>query len=356
MAAPNFLDLIAEWDGIGVIVRYDRPTGSWIFVALHDDTLGPATGGCRMRVYERPEDGLYDALRLAEGMTHKWAAMDFPYGGGKTVLAVPRPLEGEERVGLLHRFGDLLNSLGGSYGTGADLGTTAEDMQTIAEVSKYVIGVHGRTEGPMDPSPFTALGVFEGIRSALRHKVGSDDFGGRTVLIEGVGAVGRSLAERVVAAGGRLLVADVDDGRADRVATELGGTVVAVADVHGTECDVYAPCAVGATLRSASIASLRCLVVAGAANNQLSAPEDADALFDRGILYAPDYVINGGGAMAFTLIYQGETDVHELERRVRSIGQTLDSIFAEAAASSSSPVVAARALSGRVLARGRAGR
>ncbi|MDA0328694.1 MAG: hypothetical protein O2958_06765 [Gemmatimonadetes bacterium] len=352
MSVPSFLDLIAEWDGVGVVVRYDRPTGSWIFVALHDDTLGPATGGCRMRVYERPEDGLRDALRLAEGMTHKWAAMDFPFGGGKTVLAVPRPLEGEERVGLLHRFGELLNSLGGRYGTGADLGTTVEDMQTIAEVSKYVIGVHGRTEGPMDPSPFTALGVFEGIRSALRHKVGRDDLEGRTVLIEGVGAVGRSLAERVVGAGGRLVVADLDEERASRVAAELGGGVVATADVHRTECDVYAPCAVGATLHSRSIAALRCRVVAGAANNQLQAPEDADALFGRGILYAPDYVINGGGAMAFTLIYQGETDVDELERRVRTIGQTLDAIFEAAASSGESPVVAARAMSERVLARG----
>ena len=352
MGIPGFLDLMEEWDGVGVVVRRDRPTGTWIFVALHDDTLGPATGGCRMKVYDRPEDGLLDALRLAEGMTYKWAAMDFPFGGGKSVLAIPRPMAGEERVGLLHRFGALLNSLGGRYGTGADLGTTTEDMQTIADVSEYVIGVHGRSEGPMDPSPFTALGVFEGIKAALRHRVGTDRLVGRRVLIEGVGSVGGSLAERVVNAGGSLLVSDRDDSRATAVADALGGRVVPPTEVYGTECDVYAPCAVGATLNPRTIPALRCLVVAGAANNQLGSPDDAKGLFDRDILYAPDYVINGGGAMALTLIYQGEERVEELERRVSSIGESLYSVFTEAAEGAVSPVVASHAHAERILERG----
>ena len=151
MIEQGFFELLEHWDGLGVLVRQDAPTGTWIFLAIHDDTLGPATGGCRLKVYDRPEDGLRDALRLSEGMTYKWAAMDFPFGGGKTVLAIPRPLQEDERRGLLLRFGELLNSLGGRYGTGADLGTTSDDMQTIAEVSEYVIGVHGRSDGPMDP-------------------------------------------------------------------------------------------------------------------------------------------------------------------------------------------------------------
>lgn len=350
--SPALLDLIARWDGLGVLVRRDEPTGAWIFVALHDDTLGPATGGCRMKVYPRPEDGLADALRLAEGMTHKWAAMDFPFGGGKTVLAVPRIPEGDERRALFRRFGGLLNSLRGAYGTGADLGTTVEDMQTIAEESEYVIGVHGRSDGPMDPSPFTALGVFAGIRAALRHRYGTDDFRGRTVLVEGVGAVGGPLARRIAEAGGDLLVADADVRRAEEVASELGGIAVKGSAPSSTECDVYAPCAVGATLSRASIPALRCEIVAGAANNQLKEPADADRLAERRILYAPDYVINGGGAMAFTLIYRGVEDTAELERHVTSIGTRLESIFKEAAATGSSPVVAARAHVDRVLARG----
>jgi leucine dehydrogenase len=346
------LDLIAAWDGVGVVVRRDEPTGTWIFVALHDDTLGPATGGCRLKTYLRPEDGLADALRLAEGMTYKWAAMDFPFGGGKTVLAVPGPLSGDARRGLLHRYGELLNSLGGRYGTGADLGTTVVDMQTIAEVTPYVIGVHGRSSGPMDPSPFTALGVYAGIESSLRHRFGSDEFRGRTILIEGVGAVGEPLARRVAAAGGSLLLADMASERAESLARALGGSVVDLDAVCDTVCDVYAPCAIGATLNRESIARLKCQIVAGAANNQLREPSDAARLLERDILYAPDYVINGGGAMAFTLIFQGVTDIDAVERRVRSIGTRLDSIFSEARSTADSPVVAARAHADRVLARG----
>ena len=348
----GFLDVLEPWDGIGVFVHRDRPTGTWIFVALHDDRLGPATGGCRMKVYDSPEDGLRDALRLAEGMTYKWAAMDFPFGGGKTVMAVPEVLEGEARRGLFLRFGALLESLGGRYGTGADLGTTTDDMRTIAEVSSYVIGVHGRSDGPMDPSPFTALGVFEGIRSALRHRLGKDDLAGRTVLVEGVGSVGEPLARRLAEAGAAVMIADRDDARAAAVARAVGGRVVAPGEVSRTPCDVYAPCAVGGRLDRTTVDLLRCSIVAGAANNQLGEPADAEGLHQRGILYAPDYVINGGGAMAFTLIYQGVSSIDEVEARVRGIGPRLDAIFAEAEAADRSPVVAARALAERILARG----
>lgn len=350
--APDVLGVLEEWDGVGVVVRRDRATGTWIFVVIHDDTLGPATGGCRMKVYPRPEDGLVDALRLAEGMTYKWAAMDFPFGGGKSVLAIPRLLSGEDRRGLLHRFGGLLNSLGGRFGTGADLGTTTEDMRTIAEVSPYVIGVHGRDEGPMDPSPFTALGVFAGIESALRHRYGDGSLEGRRVLVQGVGAVGESLAERLVEAGASLLASDLDERRLEQLADRLGGSVVSAADVYETACDVYAPCAVGATLSSETISRLRCEIVAGAANNQLAEPDDAGRLLERGILYAPDFVINGGGAMAFTLIHRGEDRVHELETRVRSIGAHLGTIFVEADRVGGSPAEAARAHAERILARG----
>lgn len=352
MPRPDFFDILSNWDGIGVIVRRDRPTGTWIFLALHDDTLGPATGGCRMKVYDRPEDGLADALRLAEGMTYKWAAMDFPFGGGKTVLAIPRPLEGEERRGLLHRLGALMNSLGGRYGTGADLGTTTEDMRTIAEVSEYVIGVHGRDEGPMDPSPFTALGVFSGIAASLKHRFGSPDLGGRSVVVEGVGAVGEPLARRIAGAGGTVITSDLDEARAQSLADELSGRSVPPAQVCDTACDVYAPCAVGATLNQDTIPRLACAIVAGAANNQLAAPSDAGRLLGRGILYAPDYVINGGGAMAFTLIYQGVDEIAELERAVTGIGARLGAIFEEADRSGDSPVIAARAHADRILARG----
>ena len=350
--APDFLTVLQDFDGVGVVVRRDQLTGTWIFCAIHDDTLGPATGGCRMKVYDHPVDGLMDALRLAQGMTNKWAAMDFPFGGGKTVLAIPRPLGKEERRGLLHRFGALLNSLGGRYGTGADLGTTTEDMHTIAEVSEYVIGVHGRTEGPMDPSPYTALGVQEGIRSAVHHKFKRAGLAGRRILVQGVGSVGATLATDLAADGAHLLISDIDEARARALAELLGGEFVPAGEVYSASCDVYAPCAIGATLGPDTIPLLECAIVAGAANNQLQTPADADALHKRGILYAPDYVINGGGAMAFTLIYQGVDDLGELDRRVRAIGIRLEGIFTEAAMTGLSPMVSAQALVDRVLARG----
>jgi len=352
MSEPGFFELLEHWDGLGVLVRRDAPTGTWIFLAIHDDTLGPATGGCRMKVYAQPEDGLRDALRLSEGMTYKWAAMDFPFGGGKTVLAIPRPLQEDERRGLLLRFGDLLNSLGGRYGTGADLGTTTDDMQTIAEVSEYVIGVHGRSDGPMDPSPFTALGVFAGIRSAVGHRFGSSVLDGRSVLVQGVGAVGGPLVHHLAESGATVLVSDADAEVASKVAAAVSGVVVAPSEVYTTECDVYAPCAVGATLNKESIGSLQCAIVAGAANNQLESPDDAGRLAERGILYAPDYVINGGGAMAFTLIYQGLEPLSAVKERVLGIGAHLTSIFEECERTGVSPVDAARSQAERVLARG----
>jgi leucine dehydrogenase len=342
VGGEGFLELIEAWDGVGVVVRHDEPTGSWIFIALHDDTLGPMVGGCRMQVYARPEDGLRDAMRLGRGMTHKWAAINFPFGGAKAVLAIPKPLVGSERRGLLHRFGALLNSLDGAYGTGEDLGTTPEDLREVASVSKHVIGIHGIEDAPSDPGPFTALGVFAGIRSALRHRHGSDDLTDRSVLVQGVGHVGGPLARMISKAGGSVLLCDVDADLAFAISVEIGGNVVTQENVYRTRCDVYAPCAVGATLSPATIPNLRCDIIAGSANNQLESVADAHALAERGILYAPDYVVNAGGAMAFTLIYQGERRVAELEWRVRGIGDALDEIFAEAEAAGESPLEAAQ--------------
>jgi len=339
--AGEMLELIAEWDGVGVVVRHDAPTGTWIFIALHDDTLGRPVGGCRMKVYERPEDGLLDALRLAKGMTSKWAAIDLPFGGGKAVLAIPRPLEGSERNGLLLRYGALLNTLKGTYGTGEDMGTTPEDMLLIASVTSNVMGVESGSTVPIDPGPYTALGVFESIRSVLRHTCGNDDLAGRSVLIQGVGDVGGPLARMVHEAGGQVLLSDVDTALVGALAEELSGTVVPLDAVYSTPCDVFAPCAIGAILNEDTIPMLECKGVAGSANNQLRDDDDADLLQDRDILYAPDYIANGGGAMAFGLIFQGMIEDKELRGRVSTIGTSMDEIFAEASSENISPLVSA---------------
>ena len=352
----EMLSIIAAWDGLGVVVRHDRPTGAWIFIALHDDTLGRPTGGTRMWVYPTPEDGLRDALRLAEGMTSKWAAVGIDFGGGKAVLAVPGPLEGEARRGLLRRYGRLVHSLHGSFSTGEDLGTTPEDMAEIAAEAPWVMGGTGPDGLPLDPGPFTARCVFRGAVAAVRHAFADGDgLAGRTFLVQGLGDVGGPLARLLAGAGARLLVSDLDATRIATLAGELGeATVQAVpADaVYDTPCDVFAPCAIGGVLNRDTIPRLGCRVVAGSANNQLAEEADAERLHERGILYAPDYVINGGGALSFGLMELGETDPDLLFARVEALGDSLGEIFREAAERGESPLRTSQRRVQQALARG----
>lgn len=330
--------LMEEWDGYAVLQRYDRPTGTWIFIALHDPSRGMMVGGCRMKVYPSPEDGLLDAMRLGRGMTHKWAAIDVDFGGGKTVLAIPHEMQGAERDGLLRRLGTLLNTLGGQYGTGVDLGTTPDDMDIVKRVSRWVFAGDPSRGGHADPGPYTALGVFSCIQVAAAHVYGTDDLGSRTVLIQGAGGVGMPLAGLLSEAGASLLVSDIDPDHAEALAKEYGGRVVPNDDVYRTTCDIFAPCAIGGILNARTIPGLACRIVAGSANNQLERDEDADLLHEREILYCPDYVANAGGAMAFGLMHQGVVEESEIRRRIVGIGDSLGEILDEAAASHTSPL------------------
>ena len=341
---------IRAWDGIGVVSRYDRPTDSWIFISMHDDTLGPFTGGTRMKSYGSLGEALEDGQRLAAGMTAKWAVLGMPYGGGKAVLAVPGPLAGEAREGLLRRYGRLIASLAGRFRTGEDMGTTPDDMCILAEETEYVHGFDRETGEKLDPSPYTARGVWSGILAGCAEVFGSDDMSGRTVLIEGLGNVGWRLGELLRESGAGLVVADIDADRCRRAVEELGATAVEPAQVPSTSCDVYAPSAIGATVNRQTIPRLACRLIAGSANNQLAEPEDAARLVERGIVYVPDYVINGGGAMSFGLMSGGEKDPEVLRRQVESIGDTVGELLVEAAARGESPVVAADRRVERVLA------
>lgn len=344
--------VIREWDGLGTVVRYDSPTGAWMFIALHDASLGRPMGGTRVHVYPSPADGLRDAHRLAEGMTHKWAGAGIDLGGGKAVLALPRPLEGPERQGLLRRYGRLVASLRGAFSTGQDLGTTPEDMAVIAQETRYVHGMVGE-KGMTDPGPFTARGVLASQRAVARQVFGSADLGGRTVLIQGAGDVGTPLARGLAEAGARVLLSDVDGAKAAALAEELGGGVVAPEEVYAAECDVFAPCAVGAVLNRETIPALRCRAICGSANNQLDRPEDAEALHERGILYAPDYIANSGGAIAFSSMARGVPE-EEYLRRIDGLEGVLDEVFAEAEREGRSPLWGARWRVERVLERARA--
>jgi leucine dehydrogenase len=357
LPTADLQDLIARWDGLAVVVRHDAPTGAWVFIALHDATLGRPTGGTRLKPYPTPAAALLDAMRLAEGMTHKWAAVGLPFGGGKGVIAPPGPLDEESRQGLLRRYGRLLAALNGAFRTGEDLGTTPEDMAFLTAETDHVMGRKGDDGEPLDPGPFTARGVFRGIAAAVARENGSGGgLAGRTVLIQGVGDVGRPLAELLRGAGARLILADLHGDRAAALATQLGGppevTTVPVEQVYETPCDVFAPCAVGAVVSRDTVPLLRCRVVAGSANNQLAEPADADRLHQRGILYAPDYVINGGGALAFGLLELGVTDPAELFRRVEGLGDSLGELFREAAERGESPLATSHRRVQRALAEG----
>ena len=308
---------IEAWEGEAVVTRFDRVTSTWIFIAIHNTTLGPAVGGTRMRTYANPAAGLADAMRLAAGMTAKWAVIGLPFGGGKAVLAVPELLSGDARTGLLRLYGALLTSLHGSFQTGVDLGTTPEDMQVVAGTTRYVHGVDPVTGTTDDPGPFTARGVVRGIEAAMTVAFGSDDLNGRSVLIQGVGDVGHPLARMLSDAGARVLVSDIDDDRARQVAAEVGGEIVEPAAAFSTPCDVFAPCALGAILNDETIPRLKVEIVAGAANNQLKRQHHAKMLQDREILYAPDYVINAGGLIN---VYS-ELAGWSLERSKRKAGE-----------------------------------
>ena len=323
-------ELIRSWDGEQVVTRFDRPTGTWMFVCVHSTQRGPAGGGTRMRTYESPADALEDAMHLAGAMTLKMAAADMPFGGGKAVLAVQALPEPEARRGLFARYGDLVGSLGGTYQTGPDVNTSVADMDVIGERTPYVCCRSPENGGSGDPGPATAVGVFHGIRASVARVFGSDSLAGRSVLVQGLGDVGARLAKQLADAGARLLVSDIDARRAADAAERFGAEVIPPDHAIATACDVYAPCALGGTVNASSIPLLRCRIVAGAANNQLAEPEDAERLRAAGILYAPDFVINAGGVLH---AWGGELlgwSADAIADRHRGIGRTLTEIYERA--------------------------
>lgn len=334
-------DLLRAWPGEEVVVRYDREADAWMFIALHSTRFTRSVGGCRLKVYASPEEGLWDAIRLAEGMTQKWAAIDVDYGGGKAVIALSRPVTGEARTALLLRFGRMIDSLNGRYGTGPDIGTTPDDMALLATVTRYVHCYDWTARKPYDPGIYTALGVFIGMKAAWRHVTGSDSLTGVRILVQGVGDTGAPLARYLAKAGATVLLADLNAERLAAVARELGAQTVPADQVYDVACDIYAPCSVGATLDQATIPRLRCRVVAGSANNQLRAPEDAERLRARGILYAPDYVVNGAGAVSLAMVDEGAS-FEAIEREIGKMDARLTGIFREADERGESPVEAAR--------------
>jgi leucine dehydrogenase len=315
-----FEELLSRWDGEEAVVRFDKESGAWIFVCVHSTVLGPAAGGTRMRVYETPADGLADAMRLSSAMTVKWAGANLPSGGGKAVLAVPELPTGEARRALLLRYGELVQSLGGTYRTAGDMNITPQDLDVVHERCAWV---YGTTGGGGNSGRGTAIAVHAGLEACVEQVYGTPDLRGRSVLVQGAGAVGEVLVRLLQEDGADVLVSDVDETRA----RATGATVVPPDQVYDTECDVYSPCAVGGTLNAATVARLRCRIVGGSANNQLAEPEDAKRLHERGILYAPDFIINAGGIIQLYLLEDQGASEEEMLRALRGVGDTLRSIF-----------------------------
>ncbi len=310
-----------------VVRLHDAATGLDGVVVLHSTRLGPAAGGCRFWSYPDADAAGEDALRLAQGMSYKNALAGLPLGGGKAVLR--RPEGAFDRAALFRAFGDAIGQLGGRYITAEDVGTTVGDMAEVARRTRHVAGLPpqpGRPGG--DPSPWTALGVFRAMQAAAEHRLGRP-IGDCTVAIQGLGSVGAALAGLLHEAGARLIVAEPRSAVAAAVATRTGADIASLAAVLEARCDIFAPCALGGVLTARTIPRLRAAIVCGAANNQLGCAADGDALAERGVLYAPDYVANAGGIINVCAEYLGWGQA-EVAARIAGIPDRLRQVWAEA--------------------------
>lgn len=318
-------DLLRDWGGEELVVRFDRPTGAWILLGIHSTRLGPAVGGTRMKPYPSLDAAVRDALRLSRGMSLKWAAAGLDFGGGKAVISVPPRLGEEPRRQLLLRYGELVQQLGGLFMTGQDSGTSEDDMVLIARrAAPYV---HGLPGGSGDPAPYTARGVVTALEVTAERLFGVSGLTGRRVLIQGLGAVGRRIVGPLLEAGAEVAFSDVSEASI-RAGRELGLPFVEPDALLSTSCDLFAPCAFGAVLDERTIPILRCRGVAGAANNQLAAPGDALALARRGILYAPDFIANCGGAVGVLAVeQQGASRREALEQVTDAVRSNLALVY-----------------------------
>ena len=340
----------AEFDRHEAIHYFDDPlTGLKAIIAVHSTALGPAAGGCRRWQYATDADALTDVLRLSRGMTYKNAIAGLPFGGGKAVILaddnVPKSPE------LFRALGRYVDSLGGSYITAEDVGINVDDMRYTREETRYVSGLpqSGESAGG-DPSPWTALGVFLGIQAAAKARLGKESLEGLSVAVQGVGHVGFHVCRLLGEAGAKLIVADVNRDNLQRVTDAVAVTEVSPRDILFQDIDILAPCALGNVLNLETISRIKAKVIAGAANNQLAAEIDGQRLADRGILYAPDYVINAGGVISVAREYLGQSSEDEVRAEVNGIPERLHEIFSESEKNGKPTNVIADELAQRIVA------
>lgn len=304
-----------------VVFATDEVSGLRAIIAIHDTTLGPALGGCRMWPYSSEEEALTDALRLARGMTYKNAAAGLDFGGGKAVIiGDPRKDKSEA---LFRAFGRFVDTLGGRYITAEDVGVSVEDMETVHMETDHVLGLSATTGSSGDPSPVTAFGVVRGMKACALEVFGSDSLKDKTVVVQGVGHVGYHVVRYLVEEGAKVYIADIYEDRVKKAADDLGAKPVSCDKVFDIECDVFCPCALGAVINDETLPRLKCKIVAGAANNQLKEDRHGDALEDMGILYAPDYIINAGGVINVADEFYG----YNRERALRKAAGIYDNVL-----------------------------
>jgi len=306
-----------------VVFCSDDASGLKAIIAVHSTALGAAVGGCRLWDYANDEEALVDVLRLSKGMTYKNAMAGLRMGGGKSVII--GDAKTIKSTNLFKAFGHALNGLNGRYLSAEDVNITTEDIAIANTVTPFVTGTEGKSG---NPAPFTALGTFLGIKASVKHKFNLDALTGLTVAVQGLGSVGYALCEHLHNAGVKLIVCDIHQTTLDKAVAEFGATVVGLEEIYQQSADIYAPCALGATINDKTISQLKVKIIAGCANNQLAEPRHGQSLVERGILYAPDYVINAGGII--NVSFEEDYDKEKSTLKVAEIYNTLLDIYAKA--------------------------
>jgi len=330
----NYIELLSSTDHERVVRCQDAQSGLHAIVAIHNTRLGPAMGGCRRWCYDSENDALLDVLNLSQGMTYKNALAGLPIGGGKSVI-LSELSSGKISGAQLTAFGEFVDALGGAYIAAEDVGMGVSDLKKIAEHTPFVTGVNASAAGGYggDPSPNTALGVLNGIKTAAHFKLGRSDLEGLGVAVQGLGHVGYSLCRLLFAEGAKLTVTDIDEARMIEARAEFKAELVKPEEILIQNTDVVSPCAMGGVLHEGTVAQLNCAIVAGAANNQLKSEAVGALLASRDILYAPDYVINAGGIISASYEYMHGTDAYWVSEKIANISVQLEKIFTQSRSS-----------------------
>ncbi len=322
------IETIFSHDHEEVVFFHDKASGLKSIIAIHNTALGPALGGLRMWNYDSTEQALEDALRLSRGMTYKAAVAGLNLGGGKAVI-IADPKTAKSEI-LFRAFGSFVESLNGRYITAEDVGTDVNDMEYIFMETSNVVGVAEIHGGSGDPSPWTARGVFEGLKACVERRFGKSDFDGLSVAVQGAGNVGMHLVHLFSAAGMRVFVCDIDKSKCQPLEGIKNVSIVSVDDIYEADVDIFCPSALGAVINPKTVPKLKCKIVAGSANNQLATPEMGEELYRRKILYAPDYAINAGGLMNVSIEFAGYNEMRA-NRMIRNIYHVMKTILTDSA-------------------------